>query len=173
MPSNDYTELRAWLEGKGAECAGTIGYMLGDEDRGAQFEAWVYGGYNFILARERRLGLTTGAVMLYSQMDGMMGSPVANTITYLERKFAVKDLMREREERLERLERRAFSHHANPGSCALPEAEHFCNRPGGHANDEHHCACGWTWSAHEGDNALLTHPADTKKKPERVRGFVI
>lgn len=59
-----------------------------------------------------------------------------------------------------------------PNACAMPRDEHICSRPDGHVG-EHHCACGETWTQHEDDNALLTHPADTKKKPERVRGFQI
>lgn len=165
MPSNDYTELRAWLERMGAQCAGTIGYMLGDGDQGAQFEAWVYGGHGFILGRERRLGVTTGAVTLYS-MVGDKDSPVSDDILHLRIQFRQEDIKREK------LKHRTSHEHA----CALPEAEvpdvHYCNMVRGH-EDGHECKCGFRWSQVEGDNALLTHPADTKKKPERVRGFTI
>jgi hypothetical protein len=159
MASNDYPELRAWLERMGAKCVGAFGHMA-QGIYAADFEAWMYGDYSFLIARKRECGVTTGGYTLYSRI-GDKDSPVADDILHL--CIAFRD-------EIARQARR--KHHAGPGSCALPEGEHLCNRPGAHESD-HHCACGETWTQVEGDNALLAHPADTKKKPERVRGFTI
>lgn len=157
MASNDYTELRAWLARMGAKCAGTFGHMANGV-YAADFEAWVYGNYSFILARKREGGVTTGGFTLYARI-GDKDSPVTDDVTYLRKVFREEDLRESR-----------HKHHAGPGSCAMPNDEHLCNRPDAHGGD-HACACGEAWAAHEGDNAVQAAP--TEKKTERVRGFLI
>lgn len=166
MPSNDYCELRAWLERMGAECGGTFAHMERGE-YAADFEFWLYGDFNFILARKRVGGVTTGGVTLFSRV-GDKGSPVSDDITHLRIQFHTEDIKREK------LKHRTSHEHA----CALAEQPapggdvHYCNMVRAH-EDSHECKCGFRWSQHEGDNALLTHPADTKKKTERCGPFTI
>lgn len=162
MPSNDYIRLRAWLERKGAQCAGTVGNFT-QGDQGADFEAWVYEDYSFILARKRLKGVTTGGVTLYAKI-GDKDSPVEDDIVYLRQVFRVQDMKREAQKHVNR----------TPNACAMPRDEHICNQPAAHP-DEHICTCSESWEQHEDDNALLTHPGDAKpaKRVERVRGFQI
>lgn len=157
MASNDYTELRAWLERKGAKRAGELGCV---DDLGADFEAWVYQHYTFILVRAK-----TGSVTLFGRI-GDKNTPVAAITSYLRNAFQVEDISR-----LAQKHRTTYK-----DACALAEANapdvHYCDVGRGHLG-EHYCNCGFSWSQVEGDNALLQSPADAKKKPERVRGFQI
>lgn len=164
MPDNDYTEMRAWLEGVGAQCAGTIGRRAGgfsEADIAADFEVWVYGGYTFILARLHG----TGGVTLFSRV-GVKDSTGGDERLHLRVMFRQEDIRREKLKHTTK----------STDACALAEQDgnvvHYCDVGRGHMA-EHYCDCGFMWSQVEGDNALLTHPADAKKKPERVRGFQI
>lgn len=166
MPSDDYTELRAWLERMGAQCAGTVGHAK-EGDASGDFEMWSYGDYAFILVRARLKGVTTGAVALFSRVNDK-DWPVSDDIVHLRVRFRAEDIKREG--------RKHRTSHEQ--ACALAEVGgkdvHYCNIVGDHGGGRHECKCGARWSRVEGDNALLAHPADAAgKKKERVRGFQI